>query len=220
MQMLAMQSTCGCGTVATRHWLQFVSVLTFLLAGGINMFITGFVLPRILAESEPSFLIRAWVGTSEILAVYGWIIIAVALLTWAFWPHYGYTPEMPVRVAQGLLILALLLGLAQVIFPLIPVEGLAGINSFISNYSGLLSTANWALVVLALGGICYSAETRDFLMGDGKILSLIALGFLLLVVVLAGIGWGTLGAASETPASGQETAAPAAAPPAETQPQQ
>ncbi len=211
MQMLAMQSTCGCGAVATRHWLQFVSLLTLMLAGGTNFFITLYVLPRFFAGVEHSAVVSAWLWTSEILSVYGWVLIAVALLIWAFWPHHGYTPETPVRVAQGLLILALLVGIANTVFPMISAGWAAGVNSFLSGYVGLILVLPWALVVLSLGGICVNAETRDFLLGTGKILSLVSLAVILTVITLSTLSWVSLETARSATGVEQESGAEAAA---------
>ena len=215
LQMLAVQSTCGCGAVATRHWLQFVSILTLLLAGATNFFVVRSVVPAFLGDAPPSLFVSAWVGTSEFLSVYGWIVLAVALLVWAFWPHHGYTPETPVRIGQGLLILALLSGVTGVIFPFIGADWAKGVNDFLAGNPGVIPTLNWSLVVLALGGICYNAETRDFLLGTGKILSMVSLGVLSLVIILSIATWASIDNGEEASVPAAE---PAAAPEAEPPP--
>ncbi len=219
LQMLAVQSTCGCGAVATRHWLQFASILTLLLAGAMNFFVIRSVIPHFFAGFKPSFVIRLWIGMSEFISIHGWLLLAVALLVWAFWPHHGYTPEMPVRVGQGLLILALLSGLTGALFPLIGADWARGVNDFLAGNPGVIPTINWSLVVLALGGICYNAETRDFLLGTGKILSMVSLGVLSLVIILSIATWASIGnsaveaATPAPPAAAEPAAAPEAEPP-------
>ena len=214
LQMLAVQSTCGCGAVATRHWLQFVSILTLLLAGVMNFFVIRSMMSTALGNASLPFLIRIWIGISEFLSIHGWLVLAVALLVWAFWPHHGYTPEMPVRIGQGLLILALLSGLTGVIFPFIGADWAKGVNDFLAGNPGVIPTLNWSLVVLALGGICYNAETRDFLLGTGKILSMVSLGVLSLVIILSIATWASIdnGEEASMPAT-ESVAAPEAEPP-------
>jgi len=43
--------------------------------------------------------------------------------------------------------------------------------------------------VVVVGLLCINSETRDSLLGHGKILSLISLGFLLLILAMTIAGW-------------------------------
>jgi hypothetical protein len=45
------------------------------------------------------------------------------------------------------------------------------------------------VVVFVIALLCINAETRDSLLGHGKVLSLVSLGVLLLLVALTIAGW-------------------------------
>jgi len=45
------------------------------------------------------------------------------------------------------------------------------------------------LVVLVL--LCADAESRDYLLGHGKVLSLVSVGLLLVVLTMTMLGWAT-----------------------------
>lgn len=184
MQLLAMQSTCGCGVPATRHWLQLISLASLGIAAGFNFFITMFILPPMMVKEDPSFLVRTWLWTSETFSLYGWSVFAVGLLVWAFWPHYGYEPEWEMQIARVLLILSLVLGIASLVQPYLPAEWAGPVREILADRPGLLPTILWTPIIAALGALCISTETRDSLLGDGRIFSLIALSLVFLVVVL------------------------------------
>jgi hypothetical protein len=156
MQLLAMQSTCGCGVPATRHWLQLISLASLGIAAGANFFITMFVLPSMMDKGDSSALIRAWLWTSETFSLYGWSVFAVGLLVWAFWPHYGYEPEWEMKVARILLILSILLGIASLGLPYLPAEWVGPVREIIADRPGLLPT------LLSSSPPSEKANTPDF----------------------------------------------------------
>jgi hypothetical protein len=61
--------------------------------------------------------------------------------------------------------------------------------SAISKYPGLPSAVAWGVVVFVITLLCVNAETRDSLLGHGKVLSLVSLAVLLLLVTLTIVGW-------------------------------
>jgi divalent metal cation (Fe/Co/Zn/Cd) transporter len=51
---------------------------------------------------------------------------------------------------------------------------------------GLLA---WAVVLVVTVLLCVNAESRDYLLGHGKALSVVSLSVLLLVLTLTLVGW-------------------------------
>ena len=59
----------------------------------------------------------------------------------------------------------------------------------IGRYQGLPLLLAWLVVLIVLVLISINAESRDYLLGHGKILSMVSLGALLLVFSLTLLGW-------------------------------
>jgi hypothetical protein len=51
-------------------------------------------------------------------------------------------------------------------------------------HPGLPSTLAWGVVLVVVTLLCVNGETRDSLLGHGKVLSLVSLGILLLLLTL------------------------------------
>lgn len=51
------------------------------------------------------------------------------------------------------------------------------------------SALAWGVVVLVTILLCANSETRDALLGHGKVLSLVSLGVLLLLLAMTIVGW-------------------------------
>jgi len=47
----------------------------------------------------------------------------------------------------------------------------------------------WGVVLVVLVLLCADAESRDYLLGHGKVLSLISVGLLLVVLTMTMLGW-------------------------------
>lgn len=193
LQFLPQESVCSrCGTPPTRHWLQLVSLATLTIAVVCNSLIALYLLPSLVAKQESPSVFRTWLWFSERLSLYGWLVAAVALLAWAYWPRQGYEPEKEVRVARVLLISLLLLTVAVMALPWIPLQAAKTLGSSLEAYPGLSSSLAWAIVVLAAGILCLNRETRDRLLGTGRALSLVGLGLLLVVAILIFLSWQAL----------------------------
>jgi len=61
--------------------------------------------------------------------------------------------------------------------------------AMIRSHPGLPLALAWGVVVLVVELVCLEAETRDSLLGQGKVLSLVGLGALVLVLGLTVWGW-------------------------------
>lgn len=190
MQFLPRQSICShCGSPPTRHWLQLVSLVTLTIAIACNSLVALFLLPRLITGEQPPRLFLAWLWFDEKLSLYGWAAAAAALLVWAYWPRYGYEPEKEMRIARGLLIVLLVAGFISLLLPWIPVATAASVRTAVESHPGLTLTSAWGVVILAVGVLCLNGETRERLLGDGRVLSLVALGLLFLVLSLILLGW-------------------------------
>jgi hypothetical protein len=66
---------------------------------------------------------------------------------------------------------------------------MGGVKSLLEAYPALAPTLAWMVVVLVVGILCLNAETRDALLGSGKVLSLTALGMLFLVLMVIWLAW-------------------------------
>lgn len=190
IQFLGPQATCShCGASPTRHWLQLVSLVTLAIALACNSLVALFLLPRLVVREEASFLYRGWHWFDERLSLYGWLAAAVALLVWLYWPRFAYEAEREVKVARALLILLVLGALAVLVLPLLPGELLGGVRDSLAEQPVAAVSLAWGVVVLAVGILCLNPETRDRLWGDGRVLSLVSLGVLVLVLALMLVGW-------------------------------
>ncbi len=191
LQFLPKQSVCtSCGVASTRHWLQLMSLITLMVAVGCNSLVAWSVLPRLVMGHQPRQLFRAWLWLNEKVALYGWVLVALSLLAWDFLVRRGSEAKIRGWVARRLLILLLLARIA----PLIPWWVPAGqpppaIVAAIDKNPGLPSTVAWAVVLLVAGLLCLNADTRDSLLGHGRVLSLVSLGLLLLVLSTVLVGW-------------------------------
>ena len=47
----------------------------------------------------------------------------------------------------------------------------------------------WAVVLVVLVILCADAESRDYLLGHGKVLSVMSMGLLLVVLTMTMLGW-------------------------------
>ncbi len=59
----------------------------------------------------------------------------------------------------------------------------------IAKYPGLPVLLAWAVVLVVLVLLCIDAESRDYLLGHGKVLSLVSIGLLIVVLTMTVVGW-------------------------------
>ena len=191
LTFLPRQSVCTrCHTASTRHWLQLMSLVTLLVAVASNSLVGVLLLPRLVSQPHPRFLFRAWLWFDLKAALYGWIPLAVALLAWDYFIWRSARPKVKGWITRRLLTLAIGTGVA----PLIPWWLPAGqpSNEFLvllGKHPSLPLALAWGTIVVVAVLVCIDAESRGYLLGHGKTLSLVSLGLLLLVLSLAVVGW-------------------------------
>jgi divalent metal cation (Fe/Co/Zn/Cd) transporter len=59
----------------------------------------------------------------------------------------------------------------------------------IGKYPGVPSLLAWGVVLVVAVLLCMNAESRDYLLGHGRALSVVSLGLLLLVLTMTVVGW-------------------------------
>jgi hypothetical protein len=190
-QFFPRQSTCSrCRVIASRYWLQFLSLVILFAAAACNSLVALFLLPRLASGHHPRFVFRAWLWLDHQTALYSWIPIAVGLLTWDYivWKHDR--PKIRGWFTRKLLMFVLAAGLTPILPWWVPAGQPPGqFLDMISRYAGLPTTIAWGTVLLALLLICVEPQSRDTLLGHGKTLSLVSSSILLLVLSMSIFCW-------------------------------
>ena len=191
LNFLPKQSVCTrCKVSATRHWFQLMSLVTLTVAVACNALISMLMLPKLAFGAHPSALFRAWLWFDYKAALYGWVPLAVGLLAWDFLVWKEARPKVKGWFTRKLLTFSLAAGVA----PMLPWWVPAGqppiqFLALISKYPGLPAVLAWAVVLVVVILLVSEAESRDYLLGHGKALSLISVSALLLVLTLMVVGW-------------------------------
>ncbi len=188
---LPKQSVCTCCRVdPTRHWLQLMSLVTLLVAVTCNSLVGWYLLPRLVTGHQSQLVFRAWLWLDEKTSLYGWALLALGLLAWDHFIWRGSKPKIKGWVTRKLLMLVLVAGVAPVLPWWIPAgQPPQNFLTLIGKYPGLPAVLAWGVVVLIISLLCIHAETRDALLGQGRALSLVSLGVLLLVLGMTLVGW-------------------------------
>jgi hypothetical protein len=191
LNFLPKQSVCSrCNVVATRHWFQLMSLLTLLVAVLCNALVGILLLPRLIEGGQSRFVFRAWLWFDHKAALYGWAPITLALLAWDYLVWKAAKPKVKGWFTRKLLTFSLAAGLAPLLPWWIPAGQPSGeFLSMIGKYPGLPSLLAWSVVLVVVALLCINAESRDFLLGHGKALSMVSLGLLLLVLTMTLVGW-------------------------------
>jgi hypothetical protein len=191
LAFLPKQSVCSrCKMAATRHWFQLMSLLTLLVAVLSNMLVAMFLLPRLAQAPHSHFVLRAWLWFDHKAALYGWIPIAIGLLAWDFLVWKEARPKVKGWFTRRMLTFSMAAGLA----PLLPWWVPAGqppreFMSMVDRYPGGPTLLAWALVLGVVVLLCINSESRDYLLGHGKALSVISLALLLVVMTITVVSW-------------------------------
>jgi hypothetical protein len=192
LNFLPRQSICTrCGAAATRHWLQLIGLATLMLAFACNSLVAWFLLPRRVDGHSAQLMFRMWFWLDDKIALYGWVPLAIGLLVWDFLVLRGSRrPKVRGWVTRKLLTFSLVAGVT----PFIPTWVPAGqpsehFFSVIRAHPGMPLALAWGVVVVVISLVCMEAETRDSLLGQGKILSLVGLGVLFLLLGMTIWGW-------------------------------
>ena len=179
-----------------------MSLVTLGIAAGANSLVALFLLPRLAAAgshrfagAHEGFTIHAWLWTDLKAAVYGWIPLTLGLLAWDYFVRQEGSSVMSEKikgwVVRGLLILAWVPGVAPLVpHWLRPPAALLGAKARLPQLpalgavSGLTWLLPWGMVGLAAALLCINAQTRDSLLGHGRILSAVSLAVLVVVLML------------------------------------
>ena len=63
------------------------------------------------------------------------------------------------------------------------------IMSAFATHPGLPALVSWSAILVACALLCANAETRDMILGRGKVLSVVSLSVMILVLSLSVVGW-------------------------------
>ena len=188
---LPKQSVCArCRVAATRHWFQLMSLSTLLVAVLWNALVGFLLLPRLAEGGHSRFLFRAWLWFDYKAALYGWVPIACALLAWDYLVWKSAKPRIKGWFTRKLLTFSLAAGLAPMLPWWIPAGQPPGqFLAMIGKYPGVPALLAWGVVLVVLVLLSVNAESRDYLLGHGKALSVVCLCLLLMVLTMAVVGW-------------------------------
>src|ERR1700719_4750519 len=167
-----------------RLWLQFVSLATLGVLTAYNyIFVLNFLPTRVPRE----YVASVWLNASEFAWLYGWIVLGVYLLAWAYywWKKYGYSSETGVRVGIGFVVILLIGAVVRPIFPWMGWTWAEHLRTLLDSHPEHGIVMGWAVVALALVSICCNCESRDRLLGRGKGIALLALTVLCIILGLS-----------------------------------
>jgi len=190
------QPVCNqCGVAPTRQWFQLMSLLTLMLAVLCNSLVSYFLLPKLIHAHSSRRLFRAWAWLDNKGFLYGWLPILLGLLLWDYLVWQKSRPKgSKSKVERWATRKLLSFVLAAATAPLVPwwIPSLQPSDKFLAvmgRYPGLPASLAWLAVLVVLVLLCLNTQTRDSLLGHGRVLGLISFGVLLAVLALTLIGW-------------------------------
>jgi hypothetical protein len=184
-----------CGKAPTQQFVQLMALAVLLVTAAGNSLVGCLVLPRLAATHPGHWLFRAWLWSDREGAAYGWMPLAAGLLAWEFfvWRKMRKkktAPKIKSWISRKILTFVLAAGFAPVLPWWLP----AGQPSdktlaLLYRYPGLPCTVSWGAILVVAIVLCAKAETRDILLGRGKVLSAVSLGVLAIFLGLVLAGW-------------------------------
>lgn len=191
LNFLPKQSVCTrCKRVPTRYWFQFMSLVILLVAVACNGLVAMFLLPRMALGPNAPFVFRAWWWFDHKAALYGWVPLVIGLLAWDYFIWKEARPKVKGWLTRKLLTLSLAAGVAPMLPWWIPAGQPPGeFLAMIGRYPGVPMLLAWGVVLIVVVLLCADAESRDYLLGHGRTLSVISTGMLLVVLTLTVVGW-------------------------------
>lgn len=192
LNFLPRQSVCTrCKVSATRHWFQLMSLVTLMVAATCNALVAVIFLPRLAAAStHVRGVFRGWLWFDYKCAMYGWVPVAIALLAWDFLVWKEARPKVKGWFTRKLLTFSLAAGVAPMLPWWVPAGQPPGqFLAMIGKYPGAPAALAWAVVLVVVVLLCSDAESRDYLLGHGKTLSVVSMGALLVVLTMTMVGW-------------------------------
>jgi len=191
LNFLPKQSVCTrCKRVPTRYWFQFMSLVTVLVAVLCNTLLGLFLLPRLAEGNHSRPLFRAWYWFDLKVGLYGWVPLALALLAWDYFVWKEARPKVKGWFTRKLLTFSLAAGIA----PMLPWWVPAGqppsqFFAMIGRYPGVHALLAWGVVLTVAILLCIDPESRDYLLGHGRMLSIVSTGLMLLLLCMTVAGW-------------------------------
>jgi len=191
LNFLPKQSVCTrCKRVPTRYWFQLMSLVGIFVAVLCNSLLGVFLLPRLGMAHHGQSLFRAWWWFDQKAALYGWVPLALGLLAWDYFIWKEARPKVKGWFTRKLLTFSLAAGIA----PMLPWWIPAGqppmqFLAMIARHQGVPAMLAWGVVLMVIVLLCMDAESRDYLLGHGRILGVISTGMLLLVLTMTVVGW-------------------------------
>ncbi|HUE57250.1 MAG TPA: hypothetical protein VMO76_15555 [Candidatus Udaeobacter sp.] len=174
----------------TRYWFQFMSLVTVLVAVLCNTLLGLFLLPRLALGNHSRMLFRAWYWFDLKVALYGWVPLAIALLAWDYFVWKEARPKVKGWFTRKLLTFSLAAGVAPMIPWWIPAgQPPSQFFAMIGRYPGVPALLAWGVVLTVAIMLCIDPESRDYLLGHGRILSVVSTGLILLLLSMTVVGW-------------------------------
>ena len=191
LNFLPKQSRCTrCKRVPTRYWFQFMSLVLVFVAVLCNTLLGLFVLPRLALGTHSKFFFRAWYWFDLKMGLYGWVPIAIALLVWDYFVWKEARPKVKGWFTRKLLTFSLAAGIAPMLPWWIPAgQPPSEFFAMIGRYPGVPAMLAWSVVLLVAIVLCIDPESRDYLLGHGRMLSLVSTCLMLLLLTLTVVGW-------------------------------
>jgi len=185
-----------CGAAPAQQYFQLMALGVLLITLVGNLLTSWLLLPRLVATHPQNYLYRAWLWTDVEGARYGWMPLAAALLAWEWFvwrkirKKRQTAPKIKGWVSRKLLSFVLAAGFAPMLPWWIPIgqpsdKTLAAMAS----YPGLPCAISWTAILIVSVVLCLKADTRDMVLGRGKVLSIVSLGCLALFLTLTLVGW-------------------------------
>jgi hypothetical protein len=168
-----------------------MSLVTLMVSVACNALVAVIFLPRLAAAStHAQGVFRAWLWFDYKTAMYGWVPVAVALLLWDFLVWKEARPKVKGWFTRKLLTFSLAAGVAPMLPWWVPAGQPPGqFLAMIGRYPGVPAALAWGVVLLVVALLCIDAESRDYLLGHGKVLSVVSVGALLALLTMTIVGW-------------------------------
>jgi hypothetical protein len=185
-----------CGAAPPQQFVQLLALAVLLLTLIGNSLAGWLLLPKLAANHPQHFFFRAWLWTDLKGAQYGWMPLAAALLAWEWFvwrkvrKKRQTVPKIKGWVSRKVLSFVLAAGFAPMLPWWIPIgqpsdKTLAALAS----YPGLPCAVSWSAILIVSVVLCIKADTRDLVLGRGRVLSLLSLGCLTAFLALTLVGW-------------------------------
>jgi hypothetical protein len=167
-----------------------MSLVTILVAVICNTLLGMYLLPRLATANHGRAVFRAWWWFDEKAALYGWVPLAIGLLAWDYFVWKEARPKLKGWLTRKLLTFSLAAGVAPMLPWWIPAGQPPGqFLSMISRYPGVPAVLAWSVVLVVAVLLCIDSESRDYLLGHGRVLSIVSTAMILLVLTMTVVGW-------------------------------